>query len=272
MEQYLNLLRNILEKGEEKDDRTGTGTKSLFGYQMRFDLRKGFPLTTTKKLHIRSIVEELLWFIRGETNNNILNERGVKIWDEWADENGELGPVYGYQWRSWPTTDGNSIDQLNNKIEEIKNNPSSRRLIVSAWNVSDLHKMALEPCHLLFQFNAANNYLDCQMYQRSADTFLGVPFNIASYSLLTMMVAKETGRVARDFIHTFGDVHLYKNHIEQAKLQLTREPKELPKLILPEGLEENLNYVDFVANNCKYEDFKLEGYDAYPNIKAPIAV
>jgi thymidylate synthase len=266
MRQYLDLLRTILEKGEEKPDRTGTGTQSLFGYQMRFDLRKGFPLVTTKKLHTKSIVEELLWFLRGETNVKSLNNRGVTIWDEWADKNGDLGPIYGYQWRSWPTPDGKTIDQLKQVIDAIKINPYSRRHIVSAWNVADLPKMKLEPCHVLFQFNATDTYLDCQLYQRSADVFLGVPFNIASYALLTMMIAQETGKQARDFIHTLGDVHIYKNHRDQVHLQLTRDPRPLPTIKIPSGS------LDEIAYNCIYEDFILENYDPHPHIRAPIAV
>jgi len=266
MEQYLAMLRYILDKGEERSDRTGTGTLSVFGYQTRFDLRKGFPLITTKKLHLRSIVEELLWFIKGETNVRSLNERGVTIWDKWADEKGDLGPVYGYQWRSWPTTDGRYVDQLRQVIDQIKTNPDSRRHVVSAWNVGDLEKMALYPCHLLFQFNCVGEFLDCKMYQRSADTFLGVPFNIASYAILTMMVAQETGRTPRELITSFGDLHLYKNHIEQARLQLTREPKSLPRMTIPPGT------VDEIAHNNTYTDFKLEGYDPHPHIKAQISV
>ena len=266
MRQYLNLLQYILDYGEDKSDRTGTGTKSVFGYQMRFDLREGFPLMTTKKIHTKSVIQELLWFLRGETNAKTLQEHGVKIWNEWADENGELGPVYGYQWRSWPAPDGRHIDQLAKALDLIKNKPDSRRIIVSAWNVADLEKMALQPCHVLFQFNCVGNNLDCQMYQRSCDVFLGVPFNIASYALLTEMVAQETGRQARHFIHTFGDVHIYNNHFEQVREQLSREPRNLPKLVLPHGT------VNEIAYGCSHEDFRFEGYDPYPSIVAPIAV
>lgn len=266
MRQYLEMLQYILSNGEEKNDRTGTGTISVFGYQTRFNLEKRFPLLTTKKIHLRSVVEELLFFLRGETNVRSLQERGVKIWDKWADEEGELGPIYGYQWRSWPTSDGKHVDQLKNVIDNIKKNPDSRRHIVNAWNVADLEKMALQPCHVLFQFNCSGEYLDCQMYQRSADTFLGVPFNIASYSLLTMMVAQETGRIPRHFVHTFGDLHLYKNHLEQANLQLTREPRQLPIIKIPEGS------IDEIAHESTYEDFVLEEYNPHPKIPAPISV
>ena len=264
MQPYLKLLSDILEHGADKSDRTGTGTRSLFGYQMRFDLSRGFPLLTTKKLHIKSIVYELLWFIRGETNVRWLQERGVKIWDEWADENGDLGPVYGSQWRSWPAPDGRKIDQIAKVIESIKTKPDSRRHIVSAWNPGEVDEMALPPCHCLFQFYVANGKLSCQLYQRSADTFLGVPFNIASYALLTHMVAQVTGLGVGDFVHTFGDVHLYSNHFEQARLQLTREPRPLPVLKINPDVK---NLEDFVL-----EDFAFEGYDPHPNIKAPIAV
>ncbi len=264
MKQYLQLLEDILTKGIQKEDRTGTGTLSLFGYQMRFDLNEGFPLLTTKKLHTKSIIHELLWFLKGYTNTKYLNDNGVKIWDEWVDESGDLGPVYGYQWRSWPDYNGEKIDQISEVIGQIKNNPDSRRLIVSSWNVADVPKMALPPCHLLFQFYVANNELSCQMYQRSADTFLGVPFNIASYSLLTMMVAQVTDLKPKEFIHTFGDVHLYNNHLEQGKLQLSREPKKLPKMQINPNIK---NIFDF-----KYEDFSLEGYDPHPSIKAPISI
>lgn len=264
MQPYLQLLSDILEHGTDKSDRTGTGTRSLFGYQMRFDLSKGFPLVTTKKLHLKSIVYELLWFIRGETNVRWLQERGVKIWDEWADENGDLGPVYGSQWRSWPAPDGRHIDQLANVVESIRTKPDSRRHIVSAWNPAEVDEMALPPCHCLFQFYVANGKLSCQLYQRSADTFLGVPFNIASYALLTHMMAQVTGLEVGDFVHSFGDVHLYSNHFEQARLQLTREPRPLPKLIMN---PERKRLEDFV-----YEDFVFEGYDPHPHIKGAVAV
>ena len=264
MRQYLDLMRRILETGVRKNDRTGTGTLSVFGHQLRFDLREGFPILTTKKLHLRSIIYELLWFLRGETNIKYLNENGVTIWDEWADENGDLGPVYGRQWRAWPTPDGREIDQISGVIEEIKRNPDSRRLIVSAWNVGQIEKMALPPCHCLFQFYVAEGVLSCQLYQRSADLFLGVPFNIASYSLLTMMVAQVTDLKPGWFVHTFGDVHLYRNHLEQARLQLTREPYPLPTMKINPEVK---NIFDF-----KYEDFELVGYQAHPHIRAPVAV
>lgn len=264
MHQYLQLLRHILDHGVSKQDRTGTGTKSCFGYQMRFDLEKGFPLVTTKKLHLKSIIYELLWFLRGETNTKYLKDNGVSIWDEWADENGELGPVYGKQWRSWEGTDGKVIDQVTDLINQIKTNPDSRRLIISAWNVADLPKMALMPCHTIFQFYVAEGKLSCQLYQRSADVFLGVPFNIASYALLTLMVAQVCGLRPGDFVHTFGDVHLYNNHFEQAKLQLSREPFPLPVMKLNPAVE---NIFDF-----KFEDFTLEQYQHHPPIKAPVAV
>ena len=264
MQPYLKLLATILEHGTDKADRTGTGTRSLFGYQMRFDLSQGFPLVTTKKLHRKSIVNELLWFIRGETNVRWLQERGVKIWDEWADENGDLGPVYGSQWRSWPAPDGRKIDQLAQVIESIRTKPDSRRHIVSAWNPAEVDEMALPPCHCLFQFYVANGKLSCQLYQRSADSFLGVPFNIASYALLTHMVAQVTGLEVGDFVHTFGDVHLYANHFEQAQEQLTREPRPLPRLVMNPDVK---RIEDFV-----YEDFVFEGYDPHPHIKAPVAV
>ena len=264
MQPYLKLIADILEHGADKSDRTGTGTRSLFGYQMRFDLNAGFPLLTTKKLHLKSIIYELLWFIRGETNVRWLQERGVKIWDEWADENGDLGPVYGSQWRSWPAPDGRKIDQITNVIESIRTRPDSRRHIVSAWNPAEVDEMALPPCHCLFQFYVANGKLSCQLYQRSADTFLGVPFNIASYALLTHMVAQVTGLGVGDFVHTLGDAHLYANHFEQAKLQLTREPRALPTLKLNPDVK---RIEDFV-----FEDFAFEGYDPHPTIKAPIAV
>jgi thymidylate synthase len=264
MQPYLKLLSDILETGADKSDRTGTGTRSLFGYQMRFDLSKGFPLLTTKKLHLKSIVYELLWFIRGETNVRWLQERGVKIWDEWADENGDLGPVYGSQWRSWPAPDGRHIDQLANVVESIRSKPDSRRHIVSAWNPAEVDQMALPPCHCLFQFYVANGKLSCQLYQRSADTFLGVPFNIASYALLTHMVAQVCDLEVGDFVHTFGDVHLYANHFEQARLQLTREPRPLPTLAIN---PDRKRLEDFV-----FEDFTFEGYDPHPHIKAEVAV
>ena len=264
MQPYLKLLTDILEHGVDKSDRTGTGTRSLFGYQMRFDLNQGFPLLTTKKLHLKSIVYELLWFIRGETNVRWLQERGVKIWDEWADENGDLGPVYGSQWRSWPAPDGRKIDQLANVVESIRTKPDSRRHIVSAWNPAEVDEMALPPCHCLFQFYVANGKLSCQLYQRSADTFLGVPFNIASYALLTHMMAQVTGLEVGDFVHSFGDVHLYNNHFEQARLQLTREPRPLPRLVIN---PERKRLEDFV-----FEDFSFEGYDPHPHIKADVSV
>ena len=264
MQPYLQLLSDILERGTDKSDRTGTGTRSLFGYQMRFDLSKGFPLLTTKKLHIKSIVYELLWFIRGETNVRWLQERGVKIWDEWADENGDLGPVYGSQWRSWPAPDGRHIDQLANVVESIRTKPDSRRHIVSAWNPAEVDEMALPPCHCLFQFYVADGKLSCQLYQRSADTFLGVPFNIASYALLTHMMAQVCDLEVGDFVHSFGDVHLYSNHFEQARLQLSREPRPLPKLVIN---PERKRLEDFV-----FEDFAFEGYDPHPHIKGAVAV
>ncbi len=264
MQQYLDLLRHVLTHGARKSDRTGTGTLSVFGHQTRFDLGAGFPLLTTKKLHTRSIIHELLWFLRGETNIRYLKENKVSIWDEWADENGELGPVYGHQWRSWPAADGRHIDQISQVVEQIKRNPDSRRLIVSAWNVADIDKMALPPCHLLFQFYVADGRLSCQLYQRSADIFLGVPFNIASYALLTLMVAQVTGLKPGDFVHTLGDAHLYLNHLEQANTQLTREPRPLPLLRLNPA---RTSLFDFI-----YEDFELLNYDPHPAIKAPVAV
>jgi thymidylate synthase len=264
MKQYLDLMRQVLDSGTRKDDRTGTGTLSIFGYQMRFDLSQGFPLLTTKKLHIKSIIYELLWFLRGDTNINYLKEHGVKIWDEWADERGELGPVYGAQWRRWPTADGQTIDQISQVIEQIKSNPDSRRLIVSAWNVSDLPRMRLAPCHLLFQFYAAQGKLSCQLYQRSADIFLGVPFNIASYALLTMMVAQVCGLEPGDFVHTLGDAHLYSNHLEQARLQLARKPRRLPQMKINAEVKSIFEF--------DYSDFELSNYDPHPHIKAEVAV
>lgn len=264
MKQYLDLLRHILEHGRPKDDRTGTGTLSVFGYQARYALAEGFPLLTTKKLHFRSIAYELLWFLKGGTNVGYLREHGVTIWDEWADANGDLGPIYGYQWRSWPAPDGRSIDQLGRVIEEIRRNPNSRRLLVSAWNVADLPRMALAPCHVLFQFYVVDGRLSCQLYQRSADVFLGVPFNIASYALLTLMVAQVTGLEPGEFIHTLGDAHLYRNHLEQARLQLTREPRPLPRL--------RLNPAVRSIDEFRFEDLALEGYDPHPPIPAKVAV
>ena len=264
MKQYLELLERIMREGTVKGDRTGTGTKSIFGHQMRFDLSQGFPALTTKKLHLKSIIHELLWFLRGDTNIKYLHDNGVSIWDEWADENGNLGHVYGYQWRSWPTPDGGGIDQIAQVVEQIRSNPDSRRLIVSAWNVAEVDKMALPPCHTLFQFYVADGRLSCQLYQRSGDVFLGVPFNIASYALLTMMMAQVTGLAADEFVHTLGDAHLYLNHLEQAALQLSRTPRRLPTMKINPDVR---SIFDF-----KYEDFSLEGYDPYPTIKAPIAV
>lgn len=264
MDQYLKLLDHILTDGVKKDDRTGTGTISVFGYQMRFDLQKGFPLLTTKKLHLKSIIYELLWFLNGDTNVKYLNDNKVSIWNEWADSNGNLGPIYGYQWRSWPTASGKHIDQISQVVESLKNNPNSRRHIVSAWNVGEIPNMALPPCHVLFQFYVADGKLSCQLYQRSADVFLGVPFNIASYALLTMMMAQVCGYKPGEFIHTFGDTHIYLNHIEQAKLQLTREPRPLPKIIINPNVK---SIFDF-----KFEDFTLEGYNPHPHIKGAIAV
>jgi thymidylate synthase len=264
MQQYLDLMERILEHGTRKRDRTGTGTLSVFGLQMRFDLGQGFPLVTTKKLHVKSIVHELLWFLRGETNVRYLNEHGVRIWDEWADDQGDLGPVYGQQWRSWPASDGETIDQMTGVIEAIRRNPESRRLIVSAWNPAEVDKMALPPCHCLFQFYVADGRLSCQMYQRSADVFLGVPFNIASYALLTLMVAQVTELAPGDFVHTFGDAHLYLNHLEQARLQLARSPRQLPTMRLNPAVKELFGF--------RYEDFVLEGYEPHPHIKAQVAV
>jgi thymidylate synthase len=264
MRQYLDLMRHVLEHGARKSDRTGTGTLSIFGAQLRFDLEAGFPLLTTKKVHLKSIIHELLWFLKGETNTRYLRDHGVTIWDEWADASGELGPVYGYQWRSWPAPDGRHIDQVSQIIEQIRKNPDSRRLIVSAWNVADLPKMALLPCHAFFQFYVAEGRLSCQLYQRSADLFLGVPFNIASYALLTLMVAQACGLKAGDFVHTFGDTHLYLNHLEQAREQLARSPRRLPTMRLNPVVKDLFAF--------KYEDFTLENYDPHPAIKAPVAV
>jgi thymidylate synthase len=264
MKQYLNLMQHVMDHGTQKHDRTGTGTISVFGYQMRFDLSEGFPLVTTKKLHLKSIVHELIWFLRGDTNIQYLKENGVSIWDEWADEHGNLGPVYGSQWRSWPTPDGRHIDQITQVINQLKNNPDSRRLIVSAWNVGEIEKMALPPCHAFFQFYVAEGKLSCQLYQRSADIFLGVPFNIASYALLTLMVAQVCDLKPGDFIHTLGDAHLYNNHLEQTRLQLSREPRPLPLMKINPEIK---NIFDF-----KFEDFSLEQYDPHPHIKAPVAI
>ena len=264
MQQYLDLMQHVLNHGVDKGDRTGTGTRSIFGYQMRFNLADGFPVLTTKKLHLRSIIYELLWFLRGDTNIQYLHEHNVSIWDEWADENGDLGPVYGYQWRSWPAPDGRHIDQISGLLEQIKTNPNSRRLIVSAWNPALVDEMALPPCHALFQFYVVNGKLSCQLYQRSADIFLGVPFNIASYALLTMMIAQVCNLQVGEFIHTFGDAHLYSNHFEQAKLQLSRTPKKLPVMKI------NPEVTDLFA--FQFEDFELTGYDPDPHIKAPVAV
>ncbi|MBN8922298.1 MAG: thymidylate synthase [Rhodanobacter sp. 68-29] len=264
MKAYLDLLRHVLEHGTIKADRTGTGTRSVFGWQMRFDLADGFPLVTTKKLHLKSIVHELIWFLQGDTNIAYLKENGVSIWDEWADEHGELGPVYGRQWRAWPTADGGAVDQIRWVVDEIRRNPDSRRLIVSAWNVGELPKMALMPCHSLFQFYVADGKLSCQLYQRSGDIFLGVPFNIASYALLTHMVAQVCGLGVGDFVHTLGDAHLYSNHVEQARLQLTREPRPLPTLVLNPEVR--------ALEDFRYADIAIEGYDPYPAIKAPVAV
>jgi thymidylate synthase len=264
MKQYLNLIRHILDTGHDKSDRTGTGTRSVFGYQMRFDLAEGFPCLTTKKLHLRSIIHELLWFLAGDTNVKYLQENGVSIWNDWADENGELGPVYGYQWRNWPKGDGTTIDQIRHLIEQIKSNPDSRRLIVSAWNVADVPNMKLPPCHALFQFYVADGKLSCQLYQRSADVFLGVPFNVASYALLTMMVAQVCDLDVGEFIHTFGDVHLYNNHFEQAKLQLERQPRELPAMKINPDVKDIFGF--------KFEDFSLVNYQPHPHIPAQVAV
>jgi len=264
MRQYLELIERIFAEGVEKHDRTGTGTLSVFGYQMRFDLAEGFPLVTTKKLHIKSIVHELLWFLQGDTNVKYLRDNGVTIWDEWADENGDLGPVYGRQWRSWPARDGGTIDQIANLMRDLERNPDSRRLIVTAWNPADIEKMALPPCHCLFQFYVAEGRLSCQLYQRSADIFLGVPFNIASYALFTMMVAQVAGLKAGEFIHTFGDAHLYLNHRDQAELQLSRAPRALPAMTIDPSVRDLFSF--------RYEHFALEGYDPHPHIKAKVAV
>ncbi len=264
MKQYLDLMRRVLDQGVRKEDRTGTGTLSVFGHQMRFDLGAGFPLVTTKKLHLRSIIHELLWFLRGDTNVAYLRDNGVSIWDEWADDNGDLGPVYGYQWRSWPTADGRHIDQISQVLEQLRNNPDSRRIIVSAWNVGELDNMALPPCHAFFQFYVANGKLSCQLYQRSADIFLGVPFNIASYALLTLMMAQVTGLEPGDFVHTLGDAHLYSNHLEQARTQLQRQPRALPQMRLNSAVQDLFAF--------RFEDFELVGYEPHPHIKAPVAV
>lgn len=264
MKQYLELMRHVRDNGTHKGDRTGTGTVSCFGYQMRFDLSEGFPVLTTKKLHLRSIIHELLWFLQGDTNIHYLKENGVRIWDEWADENGDLGPVYGYQWRSWPNPDGTHTDQIHKLIESLKHKPDSRRHIVSAWNPSFIDDMALPPCHCLFQFYVADGKLSCQLYQRSADLFLGVPFNIASYSLLTLMLAQVCGYAPGEFVHTFGDVHLYSNHLEQTDLQLQREPRSLPTLRINPDVKDLLDF--------RFEDFELVDYDPHPHIKAPVAV
>lgn len=264
MKPYLDLLRHVLDHGRPKRDRTGTGTLSVFGYQTRYDLAAGFPLVTTKKLHVKSIIHELLWFLRGETNVRSLQQHGVRIWDEWADPQGELGPIYGYQWRSWPAPDGSHIDQIAQVVDEIRRFPDSRRMVVSAWNVPEIPRMALAPCHVLFQFYVLDGRLSCQLYQRSADLFLGVPFNIASYALLTQMVAQVTGHVPGEFIHTFGDAHIYSNHLEQVRLQLGREPRPRPTMRLNPDVR---SIFDF-----RYEDFRLEGYDPHPHIPAPVAV
>ena len=264
MRQYLDLLSHVLDHGRPREDRTGTGTLGVFGYQMRFNLADGFPVITTKKLHLKSIIHELLWFLTGDTNVKYLQDNGVRIWNDWADQNGDLGHIYGYQWRSWPTCDGNSVDQITHLISEIKNNPTSRRLIVSAWNVGDLDKMNLPPCHLLFQFYVYEGKLSCQLYQRSADIFLGVPFNIASYALLTLMVSQVTGLKPGDFVHTFGDAHIYNNHFEQVKLQLTRNPYPLPQMKINPDVK---SIFDF-----KYEDFELVNYQSHPHIKGDVSV
>ena len=264
MKQYHDLLRHIIDSGTDKEDRTGTGTRSVFGYQMRFDLEEGFPMITTKKLHLKSIIYELLWFLNGDTNIKYLTDNGVRIWNEWADENGDLGPVYGKQWRSWETRDGKTIDQISEAIRTIKHNPDSRRIIVNAWNVGELHEMALSPCHCLFQFYVANGRLSCQLYQRSADVFLGVPFNIASYALLTLMMAQVCDLLPGDFVHTFGDVHLYNNHFEQAELQLSRDPRPLPIMKISHDVKDIFSFT--------FDDFILQNYDPHPHIKAAVAV
>ena len=264
MKQYLDLMQHVLDEGVRKEDRTGTGTLSVFGYQMRFDLGAGFPALTTKKVHLRSIIHELLWFLKGDTNVSYLRDNGVSIWDEWADENGNLGPVYGYQWRSWPAANGEHIDQISQVLEQLRNNPDSRRIIVSAWNVGEIHNMALPPCHAFFQFYVAEGRLSCQLYQRSADIFLGVPFNIASYALLTLMVAQVTGLKAGDFVHTLGDAHLYSNHLEQVRTQLQREPRSLPVMKINPAVDDLFAF--------RFEDFELVDYDPHPHIKAPVAV
>ena len=264
MRQYLDLMQHVLDNGVDKSDRTGTGTRSVFGHQLRFDLSKGFPLVTTKKCHLRSIIHELLWFLKGDTNIKYLKDNGVSIWDEWADEEGNLGPVYGYQWRSWPAASGKHVDQIKQLIDQIKNNPDSRRLIVSAWNVGEIENMALPPCHAFFQFYVADGKLSCQLYQRSADIFLGVPFNISSYALLTMMVAQVCDLELGDFVHTFGDAHLYSNHFEQAKLQLSRETRDLPTMKINSDVKDLFNF--------KFEDFELLNYNPHPHIKAPVAI
>ena len=264
MKQYLDLMQHVLDEGVRKEDRTGTGTLSVFGYQMRFDLGAGFPALTTKKVHLRSIIHELLWFLKGDTNVSYLRDNGVSIWDEWADENGNLGPVYGYQWRSWPAANGGHIDQISQVLEQLRNNPDSRRIIVSAWNVGEIHNMALPPCHAFFQFYVAEGRLSCQLYQRSADIFLGVPFNIASYALLTLMVAQVTGLKAGDFVHTLGDAHLYSNHLEQVRTQLQREPRSLPVMKINPAVDDLFAF--------RFEDFELVDYDPHPHIKAPVAV
>jgi thymidylate synthase len=264
VKQYLDLMQHVLDKGVRKEDRTGTGTLSVFGYQMRFDLGAGFPALTTKKVHLRSIIHELLWFLKGDTNIGYLRDNGVSIWDEWADEKGDLGPVYGYQWRSWPAANGEHIDQISQVLDQIRNNPDSRRIIVSAWNVGEIRNMALPPCHAFFQFYVANGRLSCQLYQRSADIFLGVPFNIASYALLTLMMAQVTGLKAGDFVHTLGDAHLYSNHLEQVRIQLQREPRGLPMMKVNSDVDDLFAF--------RFEDFELVDYDPHPHIKAPVAV